>query len=133
MNNLKRKSTTPDSFSTVCPYLLVENLDKQLSFLKSVFQALTLNAESHDNGQLFHAEVAIGEVVIMMGLARPEWPARQSMNYIFVDNVQQVYDKALLTGGTSIMEPGDREYHLKEAGFSDLHGNQWWVAQPLKE
>ena len=131
MTDLKRKKTTPSTFSTVCPYLLVDNIEKQLEFLVNVFNAQVLNRETNEQDNLFHAEVSIGEVVIMMGLARAEWPARESMNYIFVEDVDLVYRIAISSGAVKITEPGDRDYQMRDAGFRDKFGNEWWAAQPL--
>lgn len=133
MTKLLRKPSTPAHFSTVCPYLLVEDIATQVSFLREVFGAAVLNKEANDEGQLMHAEVSIGEVVIVMGLARQDWPAQPSMIYVFVENVAHTFDKALALGAQSLMEPGDRDYELREGGFSDTQGNQWWIAQPLKK
>ena len=124
---------TPEEYSTVCPYLMVDDLVSQLDFLITVFAAVVKEEINDKEGVMIHAEVYLGEVVVMMGLARPEWPARPSMNYIFVDNVDQIYESALAAGSKTIMEPGDRDYGLRESGFRDPQGNQWWIAQPLSE
>ena len=45
------------------------------------------------------------------------------MNYVFVDNVDETYQAALNAGASMLMKPGDRDYGLREAGFTDLQGN----------
>ncbi len=131
MTSLHRNPNTPNHFSTVCPYLLVEDIQNQIAFLQKAFGAIVSNEDSDEQGQIIHAEVSIGEVVIMMGRARPEFPAQPSMNYVFVNDVAATFQSALTAGGQSIMEPGDRDYGMREGGFLDTNGNQWWIAQPL--
>ena len=130
--NLAKKSFTPTAYSTVCPYLMVRDIKEEIHFLQKIFNAPIKEEELDEKGALMHAEIIIGEVVIMMGLTRPEWPVHPGMNYVFVDNVDAVYDKALEAGAQSLMEPGDRSYQLREGGFTDVNGHQWWIAQPLK-
>ncbi len=129
---MKKLDSTPVEYSSVCPYLLVEDLEKQMQFLSEVFQAKEKERMTNEEGILFHGEVIIGEVVIMLGKSREEWPARQSMNYIFVKDVDKIFEKAIRFGAGVIMLPGNREYGLREAGFSDIHQNQWWIAAALR-
>ena len=110
---------------------MVDDLSKQLEFLKTVFQAATKEEISNEEGITFHDEVAIGEVVIMLDLARPEWPARKNMNYVFVEKADETYHRAIQKGCSNLMEPADRDYGMSEGGFSDPHGIQWWVASTL--
>ena len=71
MADLIKKKHTPPEYSTVCPYLLVDDIEKQVSFLQKVFGAPLKEEEFDEDDRLMHAEVVIGEVVIMMGLTRP--------------------------------------------------------------
>ena len=133
MSDLERKSHTPAEYSTICPYLMVDDIKEEISFLQKVFDSPIKEEEHDDQGALMHAEVVIGEVVIMMGLKRPQWPGYPSMNYVFVDDVDRTFAKAMESGANSLMEPGDRSYHLREGGFEDTQGHQWWIAQPVTD
>ncbi|MDH3709844.1 MAG: VOC family protein [Cyclobacteriaceae bacterium] len=133
MIDLNKRKSTPGEYSTVCPYLMVRDIKEEVTFLHKVFQAPVKEEEFDEQGALMQAEVVVGEVLIMMGLVGPEWPGHPGMNYVFVDDVDQVYRLALELGANSLMEPGDRHYHLREAGFSDKNDHQWWIAQPVSK
>jgi PhnB protein len=131
---MKTKSIhAPASYSSVCPYLMVESVEKQLDFLKTVFDAEVKEQLTQDDGTVQHGEATIGDTVIMMGKARTEWPATVGANYVFVDNADEAYKKAIHFGSTSVMAPGDRFYGYREGGIKDPQGNTWWIAQVLEK
>ena len=132
MNLQETNNIAPQGYPTVVPYLLVNNVEKEMEFLKYVFQAEPLEELKQPDGNIMHGEVRIGTAVIMLGRAKDNFPSRESMNYVYVDNADEVYVRALKFGATSIMEPGDRFYGNREGGFTDPSGNQWWIAQLLE-
>jgi len=129
----KQKSYAPEQYSSVCPYLVVESVEQQLNFLKVVFNAEISEQLKSSDGSVQHGEACVGDTVIMMGKARPEWPISYGANYVFVDNVDDVYQLALRHGASSLIEPADRYYGYREGGIKDLQGNTWWIAQVLEK
>ncbi len=119
--------------STVCPYLMVDSVEAQMEFLVKVFYASITNDTNRVDGFIQHGEVLIGGTTIMMGRASKLYPARLSMNYVYVENADEVYSRALKNGATELMSPVDRDYGNREGGFTDLFGNQWWVAQIINQ
>ena len=124
-------STSTTNYSTVCPYLLIKDVEQQLLFLQEVFGGQIKEKKSNEKGQLQHAELTLGEVVIMMGRSREEWPERKSMNYVFVKDVDAVFSIAMKKEAIALMTPEKRDYGLYEAGFEDDFGNQWWIGSPI--
>ena len=122
-------NTNSTSYSTVCPYLMVDSIEKQIEFLTSILGATVTEDLKSGDGLSFHAEVRLGDVTIMMGRGRKEYPSQPSMNYVFVKDVDSVFKNAVAQGATSVMEPANQSYGLREGGFKDMHGNTWWVAQ----
>lgn len=122
----KKKLLKRPGYTTVSPYLLVENVADQIEFIRSVFQTETIeDADQNPDG---HAEIKIGDTTIMLGAGRPEWPVRQSMNYVYVEDVHAIYARAMACGAKSLCEPTERYYGDRECGFEDKYGNQWWCA-----
>ena len=124
---------TPEGYSTVCPYLMVDSIERQIQFLMHVFQAEVIEELINPEGTIMHGEVQIGNTVIMMGKSRSGHPSLEGMNYIFAEDVDQTYKLALAQGAESLMEPGDQFYGMREAGFRDPLGNQWWVARQIEK
>ncbi len=124
---------TPKNYSTVCPYLMVDSIEKQIEFLQTVFPATIKEALKNAEGIIMHGEVKIGDTVIMMGRGSADFPSQSSMNYVYVDDAHRIFNKALEHGAGSVFAPADRFYGLIEAGFKDMHNNTWFIAQHLKD
>src|SRR5690348_1878740 len=101
----KSNQVAPPGYSVVCPYLMVESVEDQVEFLIDVFNANITEQLKRADGFIQHAEVSIGDVILMMGKAREAWPATQNANYIFVDNTDEVFARALKHGATSLLDP----------------------------
>ena len=126
-------SSTPEHYSTICPFIMVDNVENQIEFLQTVFGAEIKGSLKNAEGISVHGEVIIGSSVIMLGKGSAELQSQPSMNYVYVNDADAVYEKALQQGATSMYEPDDKFYGIREAGFRDLHNNTWFIAQYLKE
>jgi PhnB protein len=128
---------------TVTPYLAIAGAARAIEFYKRVFGAEELMRLADDSGKVQHAEIALGESVIMLadefpdigflgpaslGGARP--PVILSLR---VDNADQTHQAALAAGATSIREPKDEFYGERTAQIQDPFGHVWFLMQPIEE
>ena len=118
----------PDGFHTVTPYLVVTGVSKLIDFLKQAFGAEEFHRSSRPDGSIMHAQVKIGDSMVMMGEAMGEFKAMPAMIYLYVNDTDALYQRALQAGATSVMPPTDMFYGDRNAGVKDLCGNQWWIA-----
>ena len=128
----------PDGYHTVTPYLTVQGVPKLIDFLKQAFEAQEIERMLQPDGTIRHAEVRIGDSVVMMGEAGGENQPMPSAIYLYVTDTDAVYKRALQAGATSLMEPVDQFYGDRSAGVKDSSGNYWWIAThkedvPLEE
>jgi uncharacterized glyoxalase superfamily protein PhnB len=133
MNPKLQKRSAPEGRTNVSPYLMVENVEEQMTFLINVFKATITDNTRDKNGTTFHGEVLLGDTTVMMGKASPEWPKRQSMNFVYVESADDTYQRALKHGAAGIMPPENKPYGVREGGFADRSGNQWWVAHMIEK
>ena len=126
-------SPAPQDYGTISPFIMVDDIDRQIDFLQAVFNAEVKGNLKNAEGLSVHAEVIIGNSVIMLGRGSSSLPSQPSMNYVFVADANSVYKKALELGAVSIYEPDDKFYGIREAGFKDFNNNTWFIAQYLKE
>lgn len=80
-----------------------------------------------------HAEVLIGDSIVMISDANPQWKARSSMIYLYVEDVDAVYKRALQAGATSIKEPENQFYGDRSAGITDPVENYWGIATHVED
>ncbi len=117
-------------YATVTPYLVVEDADRELVFLKKAFDAAELACHRNDDGTVMHAEIKIGDTLIMLGQAGGQFAARPAAFYLWVPDVDATYARALAAGATSESEPANKPYGHRNAGVNDANGLTWWIAAP---
>jgi PhnB protein len=125
----------PQGYHSVTPYLKVEEAPKLIDFLKRAFEATEVMRAGDPSGH-FHAEVRIGDSMIMMGNAGRSYPAEAPMPaaaYLYVEDVDAVYKDALEAGATTLTAPQDMEWGDRMAGVRDPFGNVWYLATHKKD
>ena len=121
-----------DTYRTVTPYLIVPDADAELSFLKTAFGGTEANCQRNADNTVMHAEITIGDSLVMLGQAGGTWGPRQGALYLWVDDVDATYARALHAGATSESEPEDKPYGHRNAGVLDRNGITWWIGAPVK-
>ena len=123
----------PDGYHTVTPYLTVSSVEKLLEFARSAFDAKVTEKHLRPDGSIGHAEMRIGDSPVMMGQATEAWAARPSNLYLYVPDVDAVYQRALHAGGKSIRAPENQYYGDRSCGVEDSVGNVWWIATHVED
>lgn len=123
----------PEDCSSVCPYLIIPDAAAEIKFLQNVFGGEVIEELKDGDGRIAHAEVRLGNVVIMMGTSTEQWKPITGSQYVFVDNADSVYKSALENGAKSVAEPSDKIYGIRDCGVKDSQGVIWWIAQRLEQ
>jgi PhnB protein len=117
----------PDGFNTVTPYLVVEGAATVLDFLVSAFDAKEIRRAMLPDGTIMNVEVKIGDSTVMMGDAKGEYKPMPCMIYLYVDDADMTYNRAIQSGAISLSEPKDEFYGDRVAGVKDCAGNHWYI------
>ncbi len=125
-------SYKPKDYSTVSPYLIVNGATRTIEFLVDVFDAINLRQIPDSSGKLIHAEVRIGDTVIMMSDGGEGWPPIPSHVHVYVTNVDDTYKRALKAGATSVQEPIKKEDENKRGAVKDAGGTTWWISTKVE-
>ncbi len=120
---------TPEGYSTVSPYLIVRDAAGVISFLEETFGATELRRFPMPDGSIMHAEVKLGDTVIMLGEAGEAWPPVPAHLHVYVADADATYERALAAGAESVEEPTQKEGQAdRRGGVRDPAGNTWWIA-----
>ena len=123
----------PEGFHTVTPYLIVQGASKLIDFLKQAFEAEEIYRQNMPDGTVMHAQVRIGDSMLMMSDATSQHKPMPSMIYLYVEDVDAVYNRALKAGATSLRKPTDEFYGDRSGGVKDQFGNQWWIGTHIED
>ncbi len=118
----------PFGLHTVTPYLVVTDVERLILFIQEVFSG-ELRGDIHyrDNGSIKHAEIVIGDSVIMMGSSIEDTDLSTTTLYVYVSDCDYTYELALRKGATSIAPPENFPHGDRYGGIKDPTGNNFWV------
>jgi PhnB protein len=113
---------------TVRPYVYGK-LDLP-DFVREVFGAKEIERHNYPKGGC-HVEAEIGDSLIVLEAAAefpPTSGVTKNSTYVYVDNVDAAYKRAMEMGATPISPPEDKPYQERGCGVKDSFGNTWWIA-----
>jgi uncharacterized glyoxalase superfamily protein PhnB len=124
----------PKGYHTVTPYIVVDGAEKMIGFMKSAFGAEVVHEPMmRGDGKVMHAEFKIGDSMVMISDSSEHSPATSAMLYLYVPDVDAVYQKALKAGATSLMAPADQFYGDRSGGVKDPAGNRWFIGTHVED
>jgi PhnB protein len=116
----------------VTPFIYTQDAAKFIDFTKQAFGGEELMRVDLPEGKVKHAVIRLGDSVIATGdLREASVPSLPTMLYLYVPDVDAVYDQAIRAGAQSIHPPTDQPYGDRNGGVTDPWGNQWYIATPL--
>ena len=123
----------PDGYQTVTPYLVVEGAAAVIDFLRRAFDAQETMRLAAPGGRIGHAELRIGDSVVMLGDAHDGHPPMAAMLYVYVDDADATWQRAVAAGATSVQAPADQFYGDRSGAVKDPCGNLWWIATRIED
>jgi uncharacterized glyoxalase superfamily protein PhnB len=118
----------PTQYQTVTPYLILNKANLFLAFMQNLFGAEITEIHYRDEAKkiVMHAELKIGNATVMCAETTNEWKTDNAGLFIYVDDADVSYAKALTLGCTTIMELSTQHYG-RTCGVKDTFGNTWWI------
>jgi uncharacterized glyoxalase superfamily protein PhnB len=119
----------PEGYTSFSVYLVAEGAQRVIDFLKKAFGATELRRFDTEDGKIMHAEVQIGDTVVMIADAGGNYPAFPVWLHVYVPDAGETCKKALAAGGVSVQEPVRKEGDPdRRGGAKDPCGNTWWIS-----
>jgi PhnB protein len=123
----------PEGYHTVTPGLNVKGCDKLIDFLVAAFGAEErMRMQAPGGGPIMHAEVKIGDSIIMVSEATEDGPTSTGM-MLYVTDCDAAYKRATEAGATSMMPPTDMFWGDRFARLKDPWGNRWGMATHVED
>jgi PhnB protein len=131
----------PQGYHVVTPYLTVRNAAQAIEFYKKAFGAQeTVRMDSPD-GKVMHAEIRIGDSVVMLGDENPQMGSNSPQTLggttaglmIYCENVDQAFERAVSAGAKAIAPPSDMFWGDRYGQLSDPFGHKWSLGQHIKD
>lgn len=123
----------PDGYHTVTPYLIVRDARAVIGFIQRAFNAQSPCVVEGPDGTVLHAELRVGDSVIMLSQACEGYPPMPAMLHLYVEDVDRVFHQALYAGGIPALNPTNQFYGDRAAAVLDPAGNRWYIASRVED
>jgi PhnB protein len=131
----------PDTYPRVTPHLSIAGAADAIEFYTGVLGATERMRMPTPHGAIAHAEIEIGGSVIMIGDEAPGRgdPSPKTLGgspvalFVYVEDVDDVFKRALEAGATSVQDPENHFYGDRVATFDDPFGHRWNVATHIED
>ena len=131
----------PEGYRRVTPYLIVDGAAAAIDFYTSVFGASERMRMDAPEGKVGHAELEIGDSVIMLADEHPEMNARGPRSiggtpvslHMYVEDADGVYERAVEAGAKAVRPVEDQFYGDRLGSFEDPFGHHWHVATHVED
>ena len=131
----------PDDYPRVSPYLFVDGASSAIDFYRSVLGARERMRMPGPDGTVFHAELELGDSIIMLGDENPDMDVRgprsiggtPMMLHVYVENADSVFEQAIGAGAKALRPVEDQFYGDRSGRFEDPFGHRWYVATHVQD
>jgi len=133
----KKVLAVPEGFYTATPYLVIKGVANAIDFYKKAFGAKERSRMPGPGGLLMHAEIQIGNSIVMMCDEMPQmqrWVSPESLNgttaavHLYVDDVDATFERAVAAGAKPSMPPMDMFWGDRFGKLTDPFGHEWTMA-----
>jgi len=131
----------PDGFHTLTPYLTVRDAVRAIEFYKAAFGATERGVMKGPDGKVMHAELKIGDSIIMLGEESPQYGALSPQSiggspmglHIYIDGVDAAFDRAVKAGAEVEAPVMDQFWGDRYGKLKDPFGHKWSIGTHVKD
>ena len=133
---MKATQPCPKGFHTVTPSLTVRNAAQAIEYYKKALGAEEIMRMASPDGKISHAELKIGDSIIFLNDENPAWGGKSPQTlggtpsgiYLYVEDVDKSFQRALDAGGETKMPVADMFWGDRMGSFVDPYGHAWTIA-----
>lgn len=139
--NVKTKPI-PEGFHAITPYLVVQGVSEAIEYYKRAFGAVErYRMASPDGKTIYHAEISVGDSIIMLGDECPEMDSKSPAAlqgtpvsiHLYVEDVDTVFDRAVREGGKVTMPLENTFWGDRFGTLTDPFGHHWSIASHIED
>jgi PhnB protein len=138
----KSNSPVPPNHHTLTPYIAIRNAADAIEFYKRAFGAEELGRMPSPDGKIMHAEIKIGDSIVMLsdefpqmsGISSPQTLGGTTCSLMFyTPDVDALYSRAVEAGAAPKMKPEDMFWGDRYGKVADPFGHEWGLATHVED
>ena len=131
----------PDDYPRVTPYLYIDGASAAIDFYRSVLGARERMRMPGPDGKIGHAELDVGDSVIMLADSNPDMDVRSPKSiggtpvalHVYVEDADGVFERAMQAGARQLRPVEDQFYGDRSGRFEDPFGHRWDIATHVED
>lgn len=137
-----KPKSIPRGHHTVAPYMIIKDAVDAIEFYKKAFGAKEMMCLSDPTGKIQHAEIKIGDSLIMIVDEFQEYSIMRSPQalggttmhiFLYVEDADALVAQAIEAGAKELMPVEDHPEGDRRGGVTDPFGHIWWIATHIKD
>ncbi|WP_433303426.1 VOC family protein [Actinoplanes sp. CA-030573] len=121
------------TYTTVAPWIVTPDTGKLLDFVTAVFEGVEQGRVPLEDGSIGHAEIRVGDTVLLAFDRRPDWPAMPALLRVFVPDADATIARAVAAGARVVTEPATHAFGQRGGRVRDPFGNIWWISAVVED
>jgi PhnB protein len=131
----------PDGYHSITPYLILDNAAAAIDYYKKAFGAIETVRMPAPGGKIGHAEILIGDSVVMLADESPQMGAKSARSIggspvslmIYVENVDEQFAKAIAAGAKELRPVKNQFYGDRSGTLEDPFGLTWTISTHVED
>lgn len=123
----------PPGYTTVAPWLVSRDTGRLLEFITAVFDGAELARVPLEDGSIGHAEIRVGDTILLAFDRREGWPETPSLLRVFVEDADATVERATMAGARVVTAPRTHAFGQRVGRVRDPFGNIWWISSIAEE
>jgi PhnB protein len=125
--------TQPEQYTTVAPWIVTDDTAALLDFITSAFEGKELMRVPLQDGSIGHAEIRIGDTIVLAFDRKDGWPALPSLLRVWVPDADAAMARVVELGGRIVTESSSSAFGQRGGRVRDPFGNIWWVVAQVED
>ena len=130
---IEQSSAAPEGYTIVAPWVVTDDTGAFLDFVAQAFGGQELGRVSTEDGLIGHAEIRVGDTVVLAFDRRADWPTMPSLLRVFVADAEKAFSQAVAAGGHVVTSLADHAFGQRGGRIKDPFGNIWWVVSRVED
>ncbi|MCP2321666.1 putative glyoxalase superfamily protein PhnB [Hamadaea flava] len=126
-------TNAPAGYTTVAPWIVTPDTGRLLDFVTAVFDGVEQGRVPLEDGTIGHAEIRVGDTVLLAFDQRPDWPAMPSLLRVFVADADAAIERAVAAGARVVTGAATHAFGQRGGRVRDEFGNIWWISAVVED
>src|SRR5688572_25760500 len=130
---MSKLKSPPPGYTTITPWIIGQDTAGLMDWLKRALDAVEVSRLVGPDGRIGHAEMRIGDAMVMMFDARPHWPPTPAFLRLYVEDADAVFAQAVAAGRTSVTKVTHLAFGDRVGRVRDSFGNLYWIQTRVED